>query len=711
MPIKPINTALKVALLLVVCLCQLEVRGQKGDLLTAMELSSSGDTAIAKELLRKVLLKSPKNSLAAWQLGNILQKELKGRFLYPMLPWKEQAETVQNLYALAASTANKRNIRKNKDAYQLKFGSKKVSIDAVRMFFEQELSSYQAYQQQIDHLLDINEQISLQYGKASELFAEFKKEYPHLNMLKLSIDAPGLAAMKKLKAHADSTEQLIELRKSFCRKNNLGPQNQLFILNQIAAFEAPPIALKSFTQPQVSLYDFALWSGRIISEVENIILPLKKELLTIDALLSVRINSLSSGNQLPFQQQTSNPNQFIFRLFKADANSLGAKVILYKKSKLAYLQIRKAAQTSEDPQAVAGSQRGKLTELQEILSSISPDEESVQKYQAYLNKVYGGKEGLTQYLISEKLFISQEMGNLLNMSGDADWMASGQREAQDYESESLDPGLAQTTGAQGKTTVLQQWATPDQMQYELGYGLLGSARQEVYVKANLRGNPVWQRRIFYQKSGQAYSSKLTAFHARTGNMLMLGIRSGYGPTAKNRLVGLQENGALLFDKTLEHNMVVRKVMPKGERAWMAVLKGFGEVDSPQQEGNCKVLTINKFGKAKQSTDLMLKGSFVDFIEWQEGYLMVCNFLSFRNIKGQQTESRAVGGSFNVLLAFYDKQLRLNSILPIFSETPIFALKVGEGADNSLKIAGRKGGFELNDKVQPIGGEQWEYLLE
>lgn len=99
-----------------------------------------------------------------------------------------------------------------------------------------------------------------------------------------------------------------------------------------------------------------------------------------------------------------------------------------------------------------------------------------------------------------------------------------------------------------------------------------------------------------------------------------------------------------------------------------------------------MVSINVLGDLVWRRDVTLAGTFLDFIQVRDGFVMAGNFTWIRNTAGKELRTRLASGQSNPYLLKISERGDIQKILPLTSDKSVYAdrlVKVNDGSINLL----------------------------
>jgi predicted small secreted protein len=703
-------------------------QGQKTTLYDIDRLiAAGGNDSVATLQLEAFVKGNPKNALAYYLLARQYEKNLRNTYIHVQKSLEKQSEFTRQAYGNAIGLVNNKELSRNKVLYQEKIGSRKLSPHTVRFVFEQSLEDFQQYWETLHRLQQLNGQIALLYQKSEQQYEQIVSGYQSRADLLFRSDTPLSDQLNTLQLSFDSLQHMVAAHGQITLLNDFSAHHQQFIFNPVTTFSLQKVPSQAFGYKKVLLLHYGDWSAQLLKSLRDTIAPLKQQLLEVDANLSANINRVSQMPPLPPVGDERMHNNLIYKLFQFDGHSMAGKLLMYKKAK-ADLLVRSNRTTSGGNLMEQGGNEqenlaleNKLNECLALLANIDPSDYEIQKYREYVELVYNGPEGLSKFLSEEQLFLEERLNALV---------LATQKTRQEV---AIFPAV-KATAPQVPIRQNQSYLNHDSLlsfgnyviknsipfagQEVIAYGQCPGSNKHLkdafIARMDSRNNISWMRKLMYQQQGTGLDSEITAILPGAEQQYFVLAKAYSGTYLRHHVLGLNAKGELLFDRPYQGNQSPRRLVLSGNGRQLVLLaKGQGRDDLADMMEDARITLYDRFGKIKAEQRLALRGTVTEILPWNDnGFVLVANFIAYQDPKGFLVASKAKDQEgFNVLLAFYDSQLNLLNLEPIFSPTPLLAMSAENNPVGRLVLKGLQGEYVFGGSQNVKGGQAWEYTRE
>ena len=697
------------------------------------EVLQGDDKKLAKNYLHQFIESNPKHALAMYQMGLLLESELKTIDVFDQVDFQRKYKTTLNLFQVAEAMATKKEARKNKNYYQRLFQTKKVSASALKFHYHQKVEQLQNYYTQAETVWAKSNLIKHYYLQQEAVYDTMVNQFSEYSEMYFSTDDWLINSLNELISHADNMNANIRQINELMDKYFPGSKRRAFVFKKFEGFNAQKVSTTSFNDSRINMYDYGNWAKSIMHFIREEIFPIRKDILDADARLTAIINKYYMDNAVLSHLDYFDASPLIFKLFKLDGNSLAAKVLMYKKLKADYLS--KIMDNEFDFTQDSGKViKNVIESSREVLKNIQVTDEGYKNYKSYFTKVFNGKTELIQYLQSEEIFWDSEYLSLKAgaIAGKGKKSSLYDASLEDSQVESFSSMNSHINKVESKINLGLKFTNSDSLVSFGGYAVaetftlendrviaLGNApsefsgKKDVFVaKLDKKENVYWLRKFMHLEGAVPCNLEINKMITDSNQRIFFILKAINGNKAYYRFVGLSKDGNLIFDEDLEQGLVPRAmVYSEKEDEILLIMKGNQKEDSYDQFENCTVLRMSIMGKEIGRSSLGVKGLYGLVSPIENGFIMVLNFLTYRTEDKLFINSEAIAkGGMNVLAVRLDSKGNIIETIPVFSDAPVFAGSILQGENNEILLRGRKGVFVM-DGPENEGGELWEYKLK
>ncbi|MBT34501.1 MAG: hypothetical protein CMO01_32965 [Thalassobius sp.] len=736
-PVKfSISSSIQLAFVLVLNFCILtsnKAWSQKLKYEEVDQVLQGDDKKAAKNYLHQFIEANPKHALAMYQLGLLLEEELKVIDVFNQVDFERKYKSTLNLYQVAEAMATKTEARKNKSYYQRIFQSRKVTASALKFHYHQKVEQLQNYYAQAEAVWEKTQLVKHYYLQQEAKYDTLVHQFSEFSDMYFSTDDWLINSLNELISYSDNMQVNIKHINELMDKHFPGSAKRAFVFKKFVAFNAQKVATSSFSDSRVNMYDYGEWAKTIMHTIREEIFPIRKDILEADARLTAIINKYYMDNAVLSNLDHYDASPLIFKLFKIDGNSLAAKVLMYKKLKADYLS--KIMENEFDFTSDSGKViKNVIESSREVLKNIQVTDEGYNNYKSYFTKVYEGKAELIQFLQSEEIFWDSEFQSLKAgaIAGKGRKQPLYNDVFEDTQSESISSMNNQISLGETKINLGLKFASKDSLvsygKYQVSETLplenerviaMGNApsefsgKKDVFVaKLDNKENVYWLRKFMHLEGAVPCNLEINNMITDNQQRVFFLLKAINGNKVYYRFVGLSKDGNLIFDEDLEDGFVPRAMIySEKEEEILLITKGTQKDDSYDQFENCTILRMNMMGREIGRSALGVKGLYGLVSPIDNGFIMVLNFLTYRTEDKQFINSEAIAkGGMNVLAVRLDSKGNIIETIPVFSESPVFAGSILQGENNEILLRGRQGVFVM-DSPENEDGEVWEYKLK
>lgn len=397
---------------LILLLFSVSSQAQKLKYKDIYDLLSTKQYEKAEPFLKKYLLTENDNPNAFLFMGMIYQEKVaKKHVLKETDDLFLTVDSAIACYDRAVALLNDRELKRNKEYYEaynrrdLRSGEFGVSLSDIQFDLQKKkeaLTARVSNVRMVKHYFLASDSL---YKKCHRLFTRLKEDYPTEQALFLQSGDSTAVLLGTLAARFDSTRRFLRLYQASMEGLGKSGYKQDVEIEKVSDYRTDGVEMADFYAERIRLWDYGEFSDRMSRTIANEILPLREELLNLDAELeklaslpdSVSITRLlrKFGDELPYQ-----------RLKKFDSNPLPLNLI---ELKLALLQFKNARRTSERQAdsldvnfqlRLAEQEGASFRNLDSIAKAIHNIdlESAARNYSHFVTSVYGGVDGIKRYL-------------------------------------------------------------------------------------------------------------------------------------------------------------------------------------------------------------------------------------------------------------------------------------------------------------------------
>ncbi|MEN7548631.1 hypothetical protein AAG747_11965 [Rapidithrix thailandica] len=678
------------------------------------------------------------NALANFLLAKLEWQKFKEMYYLDAPHFSALQDSLEKHFSRALANASRKDIRKNKRFYQELLKTKRPKLPEVKSRFEQTFQEFQTYKDEIDQLTQYHCRIKKHYLVAQNAYSSIGEQYSTMAELYF-IENPNVKNdIENIAFQFDSLQTALKDYHHYLRIKKLVLHKQKFSFRQFNKFDAEKVTSGTFHEKNVLLFDYGTWAKNILNISLEKAKRIKQTLLVTDKQLSKMLQEVDTA-AFPDEQLRAEHNQVITDLFDLDGNSLAAKILSFKQVKLDLLHYIKLHQTLSGQNKRRLSDNNHLEDLIHknlkeadiLLKNMSFSETELNKYREYIRQAYPkGEAGLESYIQTERLYVDhkileyeyliakrknknrsdrQPMHSMEKISYAFPRVEYRKKTiALDVSNINLDSLLS--FGGYAGTELVK---LDNGGQLVAGFFTPNNSQQQdaflAQIDSQFHGK--WLRTFRHQtENGANCNDQIKMLSVKDDHSAMV-LKSVNGEKVFYRIVRLDPQGMVKFDHMMEEEKVPRNIswVERGNEV-LVVSKGQKQEDRFESLEDCFIERLDRMGNMSYQRQLKIRGLVGPVTPIRSGFVVMANFLEF--VDGEmaiKSEAFRKGG-FNVLLMLLNKAGELTDMIPLFSNTPIFANEINESADGTLAVKGVKGDFTFGGSGKVNGGEYWKLIV-
>lgn len=575
------------------------------------------------------------------------------------------------------------------------------------------------------------------YDQAVRIFHEINSEFLSLDDIYLYFDPSLDKKLGKLKQDYDSARHYFDRYVALTQAYPIPYHKQKHHVKPIVTYRLDGLITRmNFLTPNVEFWDYGAWVDKVRKSVAEEIQSLRGRTNQNEIRLTENLAKITASNGenmilVPLDKQV------VFNLNNYDKNSLVLSLLEYKHFKQDWLIKEKTFV----PDTVNGERNALLYSLlvyanrkaDTLLTNVRTraTREKIRKHQDFVGQHYGGSEGLQKYIQTEQEHIrvtyEQYTGGLrsavLNMAiakasaAAAKMVRFANRWSVSTGVQTISPELL----TKGDPITLESRRSADGSLY-----LAGTYKPDkktnlssVFVARVLPdGKPGWFHALAFKADSLAAApdanSLLGPMQLTTeGCAVVVRSVNPAGSTARNTLVSLNEKGEEKFHVRLADRSVARKLtFNERSNSFVLVFKGDEERPDFTKAENLVLQGLNALGDKQWRRQIVLAGAVTDFVNLDEGHMLVGNFTLLRDLSGKEHVARP--GESNPFLVKFSGRGDVEKLTPIQSAKPVFVMNVVKVTDRSINLVGREGTREsasekpltTDDAIAHVMSNRW-----
>lgn len=543
-----------------------------------------------------------------------------------------------------------------------------------------------------------------QYDKAVKLFAAINTTYKSEEDILMFFTVDFDVQLSELILLYDSSQIYFEQYKSLLTAYPLKKYKQRAAIKEITTYRLDGLINRmTFLENTVVFWNYRKWAEGIRDMHKKDIQPMLERLSDnerkIDEVLAKAVGDASV-------KPAKIDKELIYNLNNYDKNSLALSLLRYKAFKQEWL-LKTNAISTDTAFGVKLELFSTLIQQNRVADSLhqlvkqNVNEESILKHKKFLDNFYNGSKGLDRLMADERAAIDKSLTDyqqvlkteLLRSSVATEnilgkFVKFGTSTVPLFTSDTIPSSLNNLTyvttmrlvGADGGI-YLTGVSKPDKKMNNL---------VPFVARVNPDGKPAWIQNITISiDSGvvDTNGSIKAAVLTQEGCAFVVSSTHLTRSDKVNTLVYITEKKEEKLRKRLKDAMLIRKLLyVEGSNTFVMVMKGDQEIQNFSDQENCAMVSINVLGDLVWRRDVTLAGTFLDFIQVRDGFVMAGNFTWIRNTAGKELRTRLASGQSNPYLLKISERGDIQKILPLTSDKSVYAdrlVKVNDGSINLL----------------------------
>lgn len=263
------------------------------------------------------------------------------------------------------------------------------------------------------------------YNNSLAIYSAICDKYTDINDALLRHDATLAAQFKELETNVN---ECISQFKEYKRILNLHPllnYRQIYDVKNIQTFRLDGLTNTDFLLNRFVIWDYSSWIKEYNDALQNGILPLRKEIESINAVYAQRLEDYNRNKRVEPSESKPYDELFLFRLGRYDNNSLVRELFAYLDARQALIEMVQdpmALPSDSLPQSLTRrmrhvnrtvSQYGEAVRAVDYVNQyVSADR--INRFKDFFQKNYGGEKGLKNYSKTETERLQGISQRLLN---------------------------------------------------------------------------------------------------------------------------------------------------------------------------------------------------------------------------------------------------------------------------------------------------------
>jgi len=366
------------------------------------------------------------------QLGNVCEQKLKEidplRDFEQANYWSNNAVLFYNLFTVYLKDGD---VRRNREYYANLLtpqSGKKIEQEDAVAFLQKRLSYCKSYKDTVALIYSALEKSKGYYNTCVQIFNDINVDYRNLNEALLKADTDFLKLLDSLNIQYSNSIDTFKVYQSLISKFPVGNYKQQYAVKPIETFRLDGITNSDFLVNNFFVWDYGKWVAKFKDTYGKDIVPLRKEIASIQDLFLSNRRKLGLVDTLsPNERFKSFDEFFLFRLGKYDNNSIVRNLFEYHNTYQDLLISSKSSLNNPaDSSSVMMNRKLRYyhrlsVEHKNVVSSLGNlvaniDSEKVLNHKDFFIKYYNGFDGLKGFVKSENdLVVALMSDNFLRL--------------------------------------------------------------------------------------------------------------------------------------------------------------------------------------------------------------------------------------------------------------------------------------------------------
>ncbi|MCQ2226512.1 MAG: hypothetical protein MJZ01_01225 [Bacteroidales bacterium] len=320
------------------------------------------------------------------------------------------------------------DFRSNEEYYEnlnIKASGKKVTEEDVKAFVAYHEKLCKDFRDTTMMIYTAIENAKTSYNDCISIFLQLCNKYTSYNDMLLRHDKSTDEALNKLSAEISNCEKQFAEYKRLTKAFPILGYRQIYEKKPIETFRLDGITNSDFYSNRFTIWDFQAWIDGYREIYNKSIVPLRKEIVDINAKFAEAKSSFEKGNAPKGIEEKPFDELFIFRLGKYDQNSLVRELFQYLERRRRVIEMacselaqpkdssislmnRKMRHIYRTDRAINNAKKA-LDGMQEFIT-----EERIVRFNDFFKKNYGGKAGLEKMKDGENTFLNNTFDKMLS---------------------------------------------------------------------------------------------------------------------------------------------------------------------------------------------------------------------------------------------------------------------------------------------------------
>jgi hypothetical protein len=562
----------------------------------------------------------------------------------------------------------------------------------------------------------------VQYDKAVKLFAKLNTNYNTLEDIYMFYGPEMDKELEQIKEAYDSSVFYFNKYRSLITDFPLGKYNQSLKIRDIRVYRIDGLMTRfSFLSPEIEIWNYSQWTQEIREKIRQEIAGVKDKIEKNEIRLTELTKQLESPDAAPALHTLN--KDLIFQLNNYDKNSLALALLVYKTHKQNWLLKLKSVQrdTAIDAKLELYSNLIQLNRVSDTLvNSLTStvNDHNIRKHQGFLEKYYGGANGLQQFIGTEKKWIDNTLSqyqdilktNLLAYTTSTDAPGKFIRIRNFNVPLFIEKKPVDSLQNSGILT-MKVSRNPDGSMYVAGVHKLNKKTNYNLVAFVARLNPdgkaAWINELNFTPDslGTPDANNVIGDMVTTkeGCALVVTSESQNKESIANTFLFISDKGEMKSFKLHETQLCRKILYQEANSSFVILFKGDEDKQQYQTQENVYLTSVNVLGDVLWQLSIPLKGIVKELVPVRDGYILTGNFTMLKNMKGEEIRTNEAAGQSNPFLIKISLQGNLLKVQPIISDKSIYIDKVVKVNDSSINLLGYESTFGLMEKGSGSNG--------
>jgi hypothetical protein len=570
-----------------------------------------------------------------------------------------------------------------------------IASDSVARFQEKMPAIFQAFTKTVRL-----------YDKAVKLFARINTDYRSLEDIYMLYDPAMETQLSILKESYDSSVYNFKEYQKLIEAYPLGRYNQKFHIKPIKVYRMDGLITRmNFLSNDVEIWNYGAWVDEIRKKHSEEIVGIREKIEKHETDFNYNIKMLEALTPVPSIRHLA--KDLTFQLNNYDKNSLALAMLEYKASKQEWLEKLKnvARDTALDSRLDLYSQliqhnRISDTLLTHVKVVMTPP--NVKKHNNYVEKFYGGENGLKGFVQSEQSWITKTF---------SDYHETLKSSLLTVQSAGGQPGKSVKIGnftvplftEKKPVDLLPPSAiiatkishNPDGSMYVAGVHRMNKKTNfnaiGFLARVNPDGKGAWLKELNFSPDsiatldGTNYIGDMVA--TQEGCAVLVTSMRADRQAAVNNFIFISEKGEMRNVRVKNTAMARKLIYQEKRNSFIMIFKGTTENENFTQAEEIALTSINILGDPLWHQEVTVAGTLIDVTTVRDGYIVSGNYNIIQDEKGREIRTKVNEGQSNPFLIKLGMKGEIIKVQPVVSPESVYIQKVVKVNDGSINLLG------------------------